>query len=133
MDSSTQVLDSKEKTESCFESKGQAGSHFYCNTSCQQKFLDIDYTLKCEIERRRKSSNVKTEEHQRHIDQKDNSIKFHSHSNQYMNLELVPKRLLKTCRWCHFKKRSCAFTRLNCTAFLKNCNSCKSWGIFQSQ
>ena len=58
--------------------------------------------------------------------------KEHQYSvkNQKIDLKTVPKRLLKKCRLCCFKKRSCFMTPSLCTALEKRCFNCWEKGHF---
>ena len=47
-----------------------------------------------------------------------------------VNMKLDPKRLLKKCRYCNFKKRSCALNSSSCVAQIKRCFKCKKRGHY---
>ena len=56
--------------------------------------------------------------------------KITSRSAETKDLLLASKSLLKKCRWCAFKKRSCVLDRTLCTAFEKKCYRCSKTGHF---
>ena len=59
-----------------------------------------------------------------------NCEKVGGKSVEINDLMLTPKSLLKKCRWCTFKKRSCALDRTRCTASDKKCYICCKMGHF---
>ena len=124
---------SKEKRKSGTECEGQTVSHINCNPFGQQKVLDVEKIEKGDTEnlkRKRKSSKKQIQEVHCQINLKDPLMKCHNYSNQCTSIKLVLKKFLKTCRWCHFKKRSCALNRINFTAFHQNCYVCNKKGHF---
>ena len=46
------------------------------------------------------------------------------------NMRLDPKRLLKKCRYCNFKKRSCDLNSYSCVAQIKRCFKCNKKGHY---
>ena len=49
---------------------------------------------------------------------------------QKWTLEVIPKKYLKKCRWCGYKKRRCFSNPNFCSAFNKECFSCNKVGHF---
>ena len=47
-----------------------------------------------------------------------------------VNIESVSKRLLKKCRNCNYKKRSCDVDSSSCVALIKNCSKCGKRGHY---
>ena len=54
---------------------------------------------------------------------------FSMKMNSY-DVDGIPKRFLKKCRNCGFKKRSCVRTKMSCKALQLTCYTCKKLGHF---
>ena len=51
------------------------------------------------------------------------------HGLVIQNMSIL-KSLVKKCRWCCFKKRSCTLNRQYCSAYGRRCSSCNKPGHF---